>query len=355
MQAGNSSAADPTTDATTTDGRRLVVLGLGRAGIEQAMAAARLPGCTLAGLVDARPGRRDFARGTGFTAPIAPTLDALLVRATADAVLVCAAPAERVAAIEGVLARGLPALSVGAPAPDGAGAKRIEQALAGGGRLFCGVPALFHPLFRRAMGLLQANAIGRPERVRASAFVSRVFAAGAPPRRGDVLDFALADLLWLLDALLGPTRAVRASVHRLFGERLDEVHAMLELREGIDVAVDGSWSVPGYPRTALVVEAEGERGTLIASDDALETNLTIPPAGFPAGETRRVLADEPDPLPFDAGDATPVVLAFRRALDGEADAALDPARALRVVRVVEALRRSAAGEGVTGERVEVEP
>ncbi len=353
MHAGNSSAVIPTTDASVPAARRFVVLGLGRTGIEHAMAAARLPGCELAGLVDARGGRRDFAKGTGFGAPVAPTLDALLARHTADAALVCAAPDERVAAIEAALRHGLPVLVVGAPAADEAGAAKLEAALARGGRLFCGVPALFHPLFRRAHQLLDANAIGRPDRVRASAFVSRVFAPGVPPRRGDVLDFALADLLWLLDSLLGPTKAVRASVHRLFGERLDEVHATLELREGLDVAVDGSWSVPGYPRTALVVEAEGERGSLIASDDALETNLTIPPAGFASGETRRVLADEPDPLPFDAGDATPVIQSFRRALDGEADPALDPARALRVVRVIAALRRSAAGEGVTGPRIEV--
>jgi predicted dehydrogenase len=131
------------------------------------------------------------------------------------------------------------------------------------------------------------------------------------------------------------------------------VHATLELHEGLDVAVDGSWSVPGYPRTALVVEAEGERGSIIASDDALETNLTIPPVGFEAGAVRLVLADAPDELPFDAGDPTGVVMAFRRAIEGSDESALDPARALRVVRVIDALRRSAAGEGVAGERVEV--
>jgi len=266
---------------------------------------------------------------------------------------VCLPLAERAAAVEEALGRGLPVLVTGLPVANGGEAARLEAAMAQGGRLACGVPALFHPLFRRAHDLLAARAIGRPRRVRASTFVSRVFAAGADPRTGDVLDFVLADLLWLLDSLLGPTRAVRASVHRLFGERLDEVHATLELHEGLDAAVDASWSVPGYPRAALVVEAEGERGSLIASDDALETNLTIPPAGFPAGETRRVLADEPDPLPFDAGDATPVVLAFRRLLDGADEPALDPSRALRVVRVIDALRRSAAGEGVVGERVEV--
>lgn len=353
MGPGHSSTTDSQTDAPAADALRFAVLGLGRAGLEHAMAAARLPGCTLAGLVDARADRRRFARGVGFPAPAVATLEALAARESVGAVLVCVPLAQRAAAIEDALARGLPVLVTGLPAANGAEAARIEAAIARGGRVCCGVPALFHPLFRRAQDLLAARAIGRAERVRASTFVSRVFAAGADPRGGDVLDFVMADLLWLLDALFGPTRAVRASVHRLFGERLDEVHATLELHEGLDAAVDGSWSVPGYPRAALVVEAEGERGSLIASDDALETQLTIPPAGFEAGESRRVVADEPDPLPFDAGDATAVVLAFRRALDGAAEPALDPARALRVVRVIDALRRSAAGEGVTGERVEV--
>lgn len=353
MDPGITSTADPSFATTASTVRRFAVLGLGRAGLEQAMAAAQLPGCELAGLVDPHPGRRRFARGAGFACAQAPTLEALLAKEQVDAVLVAAPLAERLPLVEDALGRGLPVLVAGLPAGGAAGAAALGAAVAQGARLHCGTQALFHPLFRRAQALLAAHALGRPERVRASAFVSRVFAAGAPPRGGDVLDFTLADLLWLLDALFGPVRAVRASVHRLFGERLDEVHATLELHEGLDVAVDGSWSVPGYPRTALVVEAEGERGSLIASDDALEADLAIPPAGFAAGPHRIVLADEPDPLPFDAGDATAVVMAFRRALDGAADAALDPARALRVVRTIAALRQSAAGEGETGARVEV--
>ncbi|MCC6350282.1 MAG: Gfo/Idh/MocA family oxidoreductase [Candidatus Eisenbacteria bacterium] len=350
-----SSTTDTQTDARAAGALRLVVHGLGRAGIEHAMAAARLPGCELAGFVEARPDRRRFARGVGFTAPSAAGLEALAATTAFDAVIVCVPLAERAAAVTTALGRRLPVLVTGVPAANETEAAAIEAAIAAGGRLSCGVPALFHPLFRRAQELFAARAIGRPARVRASTFVSRVFAAGADPRGGDVLDFVMADLLWLLDSLLGPTHAVRASVHRLFGERLDEVHATLELHEGLDAAVDGSWSVPGYPRAALVVEAEGERGSIIASDDALETQLTIPPAGYEAGESRRVLAEEADPLPFDAGDATPVVMAFRHALAGAPEPALDPARALRVVRVLEALRRSAAGEGVVGERVEVRP
>lgn len=353
MGPGHSSTTDSPPDAPASDTSRLAVLGLGRSGLEHAMAAARLPGCELAGLVDARADRRRFARGVGFAAPVSASLDGLAARSAVGAVLVCLPLAQRAAAVEEALARGLPVLVTGLPAANGEEAARLEARLAAGGRLFCGSPALFHPLFRRAHELLIARAIGRPSRVRASTFVSRVFAAGADPRTGDVLDFVLSDLLWLLDALFGQTRAVRASVHRLFGERLDEVHATLELTEGLDAAVDASWSVPGYPRAALVVEAEGERGSLLASDDALETDLTVPPEGFAGGPARRVLADEPDGLPFDAGEPTAVVLAFRRALDGAAEPALDPARALRVVRVLDALRRSAAGEGVAGERIEV--
>jgi predicted dehydrogenase len=353
MGPATTSTPESTLDAGAPGGRRLAVLGLGRAGLEQAMAAARLPGCALAGLVDARGDRRRFARATGFAAPVAPTLEALAARSPFDAVLVCLPLQERLAAIETALARDVPVLVAGAPAADGAGATRIEEAIARGGRLHCGTPALFHPLFVHAQRLLRDGVIGRPARVRASAFVSRVFAAGAPPRRGDVLDFAVAELLWLLDVLFGPTRAVRSSVHRLFGERIDEVHATLEFREGLDAAVDGSWSVPGYPRAALVVEVEGDRGLLIASDDAIETDLVVPQAGMDTGATRRVLADEPDVLPFDAGETARVVSAFVRALEGTAQPALDPARALRVVRVLEAMRGSAAGEGVTGERVEV--
>ncbi len=340
----------------TTDGtphaRRVIVHGLGRAGIAYAMAIATTPGFALAGFVEPRGDLRAFARGAGFGVPAASTLSRLLAKVPAGAAVVAVPREERVAAVEGALDAKLAVLVDGLPAAHGEGAARlaprIESASAPVG---CAVGALFHPLFARASRVLASGVLGRAHEVRASAYVSRVFAAGAPPVHGDVLDATVAELLVLLDALFGPVRAVSASGNRLYGERFDELHGQLALADGTEIVVDGSWSVPGYPRTALVVEVLGERGALLVSDDALEADLAEPCDIFPAGHTRRVFAEEPDPVAFEAGEAGPAFAAFARALAGSAlPDTLDARGALRTVSVVDALRTSATRGG---ERCEV--
>jgi predicted dehydrogenase len=334
-------------DAPTA--RRIVVLGLGRVGLEYAMAASRLHGCALAGLVEPRGDLRRFARGAGFTVPSAASLDVLLAKVAADAVVIAAPPAERLAAIEAASAAGLAVMVDGLPVLHAEGAARLEPVLARArAPIGCSVGALFHPLFARAAQVLAGGALGAMREVRASVYVSRVFAAGAPPERGDVLDFAVGELLALLDALFGPAQGVAATGQRLYGARLDEVHARLLLAGGVEAGVDGSWSVPGYPRASLVVEVVGERGALLVSDDALEAELPAPCAGLEEGHTRRVLADEPDEIAFEGGEPSRALLAFGGALSGGAlPEALDPHRALRAARALDALRRSLADSGST--------
>jgi predicted dehydrogenase len=331
--------------------RRFAVLGLGRTGIAYAMAASRLEGCALSGFVEPRGSLRAFARGAGFDAPAAPTLAQLIARAGAHAAVIATPRADREAAIEAALTAGLAVLVDGLPVPSVEAADRLAPRLAAAGApVGCAVGTLFHPLFARASQVLGTGGIGEPRDVRASVYLSRVFAAGAPPVDGDVLDFAVADLLVLLDALFGPVRAASATGNRLYGERFDEVHATLEFAGGLSAGVDGSWSVPGYPCAAMVIEVIGSKGALLVSDDALETDLPAPCGSLPAGHTRRVLAEEPDPATFEAGLPGRALAAFACALeDGRLPDALHPAPALRTVRVIDALRRSAAAKG---ERVE---
>lgn len=326
--------------------RRIAVLGLGRAGLAYAAACAASRECELAALVDASGRRRSFARAAGFAAPMAASLERLRTKSPIDGVVVACAPAERAAALESARAANLAVMVDGLPVADAAGAGRLE-ALVEGARasIGCAVGLLFHPLFARAADVIASGALGAVREVRASVHVSRVFAAGAPPRGGDVLDFAVADLLMLVDAVFGPPESAVAGGQRLYGERLDEVHARLALPGGVEALVDGSWSVPGYPRASYVLEVAGARGGVLVSDDALEADLMTGISGVPAGHTRRVLADEPDPLAFEGGDAARAVEAFAHALQGGGMAyALDPRRALRTARLLDVLRRSAAGE-----------
>lgn len=343
-------ASSPLSDVPTAaapEARRMVVLGLGRRGIAYAMAASRTRGVTLAGLVDPSSERRRFARDAGFAAPSAPTLAALLERAPADAAVIATEPATRGAAIEAALAANLAVLVDGLPAFDAAGSAALAPRIAASrAPVGCAVGALFHPLFARASRVLAADAIGAVREVRASVYVSRVFAPGSPPARGDVLDFAVGELLVLLDALFGRVRAVEATGNTLYGERLDEMHARLELAGGLAAGMDGSWSVPGYPQAALVVEVLGERGALLVSDDALEADLHKACDVLPEGHSRRVLAEEPDTVEFETGDPGRALAAFARMRDGAGiPDALHPDPALRAGHVLEALRQSAAAKG----------
>jgi predicted dehydrogenase len=342
----------PASPDVAADARRIVVLGLGRRGLAYAMAAARTRGCTLAGLVDPRADRRQFAKGAGFAVPAAATLPACLARTSADAAVIATTPDVRLEAIEAALDAGLAVLVDGLPAFDTAGVARLAPRFAAPvAPVGCAIGALFHPLFARASRVLGSDALGTVKEVRASVYVSRVFAAGSPPLRGDVLEFAVGELLVLLDALFGRARAVEATGNRLYGERLDEMHAKLELGGRLVAGVDGSWSVPGYPQAALVVEVLGERGALLVSDDAIEADLPEPCDVFPAGHTRRVFADEPDPVEFETGEPGRALATFARMRAGAGiPDALHPDPALRAGRVLDALRASIADKGA---RVEV--
>ena len=80
-----------------------------------------------------------------------------------------------------------------------------------------------------------------------------------------------------------------------------------------------------------MVEAEGRRGRLLASDDAIELELREPAAGLAAGEHRLFAGDAGPQAPFEVGEPSSVLAAFVHALQGDAAAAslLDPLRALR--------------------------
>ena len=343
-------ASSPLPEAHTAgalDARRVVVLGLGRRGIAYAMAAARTRGCTLSGLVDPSSARRQFMRGAGFPVPSAATLAECLAFAPADTAVIATPPEARAAAIEAALDADLAVLVDGLPAFDAEGVARLAPRIAAArAPVGCVVGALFHPLFARAARVLGERGLGTVRRVRASVYVSRVFAAGSAPASGDVLDFAVAELLVLLDALFGPVRAVEATGNRLYGERLDEVHAKLELPGRLVAGVDGSWSVPGYPQAAIVIEVSGDNGELLVSDDALEADLSVACEALPAGHTRRVFAEEPDFGKFETGDPGRALAAFACQREGGSvpeALRLDPA--LRAGRTLDALRHSAAAKG----------
>lgn len=332
---------------------RVIVAGLGRVGLAAASICATHPGFTLAGFVDARADLRAFARGCGFAAPAEARIERAVARGGADAVVICAPVGERaalaLAAIEAQLAVLLLHPAAATPAEASALGVRASR------RPVCAfTPIAFHPLFERARAWLAANVPGTPDQVHVSVYASRVFGPGARPARGDVLDHYAVDALFLLDRLFGPVASLEASGHRLYGEGFDEAHARLTHRSGLVAGLDVSWSVPGYPRPATVVEVKGARGHLLVSDDALEVSLIEPVGELPAGVTRVVAAEAATPARFDAGgDELWLALeAFRaQVVRGEAptpiESPLELGRSLRVVESLAALRAGTphGGEG----------
>lgn len=337
--------ATPEPDATTRE--RVVVAGLGRAGLDLACAFAMHPSAQLAGFVEPRNELRRFVRGIGFTAPSDVSLERWLEKHACDSVVVCSPPDEALATVEQAVKAGLGVLVHGLANMPGETATRIEATLASSERpVAAGAPVLFHPLFARARrtGALAAD---RVTQVRASASVSRVFSPMADTAGHDVLDFLLADLLLLLDASFGPIVAVKARGQKLYGEWFDECQVDARFASGLNAKIDTSWSVPDYPGAAMVIECAGPEGRIIVSDDALEMDMA-------SLQGRVVASSEPTTQRYDSGDHGGVAEGFLRMLSGDAAAtsALSVTRGANVARVVEAVRASIQADA---EEREVKP
>ena len=318
---------------------RVVVAGLGRAGLDYACALAMHPGAEVVGFVDPRNELRRFVRGVGFQAPSDASLSRWLEKRAADAIVIAAPPAEAPELVEQAVKAGLAVLVHGLAGMSGEIATRIEAQLAASERpVAAGAPVLFHPLFARArrIGALSPE---RLTQVRASASVSRVFSPLANPGR-DVIDFLVADLLLLLDASFGPVVQVRAVGQRLYGAWIDECQVEAKFANGMSAKLDASWSVPDYPSPSMVLECSGPEGRVIVSDDALEMEM-----GSLQG--RVVAASEPGLLRFDSGDHAVVAEGFLQMLAGDpvAAGALSVTRAANVARVTNAVRRSIEADG----------
>ena len=353
---------DGITPLTST--QRVAVVGLGRAGVAHAVMLSHIPGCELAAVADPRGAARAALRGMGFAVPSFSCIERLLERHAPDAVVVCAPQHERAAVARAALEAGIPALVERPMARTLAGAAGlVELAAARGVPLAVGHPLAHEPVFTRMHELVRAGALGPVRQVRSAMFVSRVFAPR--PRRGPgrldpgrvaggVLAHLASDLLFVLVRMLGLPARVRAERNVIYGEVEDELHAMMTMPDGAEVGFDCSWSVPGYTRASTVIELAGREGHLLASDEALEVELSREAAGLPAGYTRLRDADFPAPARFDFGGET-LWLHDAAFLDWLAGGEAPPnhaAAALEAHRVMDALYRSAAAGGA---EVEVSP
>jgi predicted dehydrogenase len=336
---------------------RVAVVGLGRAGVAHAVMLSHLPGAELAAVADPRGAARAALRGMGFRVPAFPRLEPLLAKARPDAVFVCAPQWERARVAALAIEAGLPVLVERPMARTLAEAEDlVGRAAARGVPLAVAHPLGYEPVFDRMHRLLRDGALGPVREARSAMFVSRVFATH--PRRGPgrldpqrvaggVLAHLGSDLLFALVRSLGLPAEVRAEWTLLYGAVEDELRSMMTLPDGGEIGFDCSWSVPGYARASTVIELDGPAGKLLASDEALELDLSHAGAGFPSGYTRLRDADFDAPARFDFGGETlwSHDAAF---LDWVAGGPVPPNEAFAALdahRVMDALYRSAAGGG----------
>lgn len=333
---------------------RVAISGLNRAGVMHAAVLSAIPDCEVVGVQDPRSAARRNLRGLGYTAAGFESVDKMLAKTRPDALFVCGPHPSRGPTVMQAIETGIAVLVDRPLAANRAQAESLVRLAAEKSvPLACGHALVHHPVFAAARGVLAANVIGEIRQARASLFASWVFSSKqkesyAPHgSAGGVTVQPASDLLFLLCWYLGAPVEARATWNRIYGEYEDELHAMMKLPNGVEVGFDTSWSVPGYPRPATVIELEGQNGKLLVADDALEIELHASAAGFPAGVTRLGHASLPGTARFDLdGDAPYLMDASFLAWATGGDAPPSVAeRAIEVMRVVEALYESARQGG----------
>jgi predicted dehydrogenase len=264
-----------------------------------------IPDCAVVGLSDHHAALGKSLRGMGHRAPFFRSPAKMIDKVRPDAVFVCTQSDSHVPLARLALDAGC-AVFVEKPL-----AHRLEdaEALAAAAArsqkpVACGYTLAYVPIFAAARHAIAAGAIGSIRQARSSMYLSQTFG----PRKGWMYDATRSGggvvanvsshLLFLLQWCLGKPIEVRATSNRIFSQVEDEMHAMMVLEGGAEVGFDSSWSVPGYPYSAVVIEVEGSNGRLLVSNDALELELSSAAGGHPAGATLIREADLPQPARF---------------------------------------------------------
>ncbi|HKQ56916.1 MAG TPA: Gfo/Idh/MocA family oxidoreductase, partial [Candidatus Eisenbacteria bacterium] len=331
---------------------RVAVVGLGKMGVAHTAVLSMIPGCEVVGLVDHHAPLGRSLRGMGYKAPFFSSTERMLQNAKPDAVLVCTQQYAHLAVAKAALEAGAAVFVEKPLAHTLADAEALAALAARTGKpVSCGYTLAYLPIFSRAREAL--GAIGTLRQARSSMYLSQVFG----PRQGWMYDGARSGggvvanisshLLFLLEWYLGTPVEVRATWKKLYGTVEDELHGMMTLASGAEVGFDSSWSVPGYPLSAVVMELEGKNGTLLVSNDAFELDLRDARDGWSAGHTLVRHAELPQPGRFDVnGDGYYLEdAAFLAWVTGGPAPPTTIEAALRVQRTMDALYRSAASGG----------
>ena len=333
---------------------RVALVGLGKMGVAHAAVLSMVPECELVGLSDHHAGLGKTLRGMGHRAPFFKSPARMIEKTRPDAVFVCTQSDSHGSLARLALEAGC-AVFVEKPLTHTLeDAEALAAVAARSGKpVACGYTLAYVPIFAAARHAIAAGAIGRVRQARSSMYLSQTFGPRKgwmydPSRSGGgVLANVSSHLLFLLQWCLGGPVEVRATSNRIFSRVEDELHAMMRLGDGAEVGFDSSWSVPGYPYSAVVIEVEGDDGRLLVSNDALELELSREAAGYPRGSTLIREADLPQPARFHVnGEGYYLEDAdFLRWVTGGPEPPIALAAALGVQRTIAALYDSAEHGG----------
>ena len=165
---------------------------------------------------------------------------------------------------------------------------------------------------------------------------------------GGVVANLSSHLLFVLRAYFGLPTSVRATWRQIHREVEDEIQASLTAPGCAEITFESSWSLPGYPISVTTLTVEGANGTLQVDNDGVRLDLREPHGPWPAGPSRLVEADLPQPAAFVFnGEAYALEDAhFLRWATGGPPPVITAAAGLDVQRMMAALYASAAAGGV---------
>lgn len=339
---------------------RVAVVGLGKLGVAHTAVLSMVPNTELVGVSDLAPALGKSLRGMGYLAPFYPSVAELLAQAKPDAVWICTPPHAHEPVARQVVEAGAAAF-VEKPLAHSVESAEALAALAArpGAKVACGYTLAFWPSFAAAQHAITSGAIGEVKGATSSMFLSQVFG----PQKGWIVDPAKSGggvvanisshLLFVLRWCLGQPVAVKGEWKKLYGAVEDEVKATFRLANGAEVSFESSWSVKGYNMSATTLEVRGTNGTITVTNESVELDLLAASGGWPAGVTRLMHPELPQPSRFDLnGEAyTLEDAAFAAWVAGGAEPPGTAALGLDVQRMIGALYASCEKNGAEVEVV----
>jgi len=332
---------------------RAAVFGLGRAGLQHAAVLSTLANVELVAIGDPERAARRNARGMGLAARAFADLDALLRHAAPEALVVATPFDLKASVVARALEAGAAVQMEGAPALPASDLAVLLRQAGQGRAVACALPLAHYPVFAAVRRVAASGTLGKIREVRASRSVSRVFSPAqqrAYAERGasrGVIAHTGMELVFLLVQMFGAPRELKATASRVYGTMEDEARGTWTLDGQARIAFEVSWSTPGFPRPATVIEIEAEAGRLLVSEDAMELDLVAAREDYPAGVTRLGRADVLPLARFDLdGDARWLEdTAFVAWAAGGSEPVTRLAAVLEAARVIDALYASAESGG----------